>query len=59
MRSRDDSRHKLVLNVVAINLNRFCMLMKSGTPREKDASLIITIYGIEEGEDIPGSSRSS
>ena len=59
MRSRDDSGHNLVLDVVVINLNRFHMLMKSGTTRDIDVSLIIAIHGIGEGEDIPRSSRSS
>ena len=44
MRSRDDSRHKLVLDVVAVNLNMLCIVMKGEIAKNKDSNLIITIH---------------
>ena len=45
MRGRNNSRHNLVPNVVTINLNVLCILMKSGIASDKDSSLIITMHG--------------
>ena len=44
MRSRDDSRHNLVLDAVAINLNMLCIVMKGEIAKNIDSNLIITLH---------------
>ena len=41
----DDYRHNLVSNVVAINLNVLCRLIKREIVKNKDNDLIITMHG--------------
>ena len=45
MRSRDDSRHNNLLDVVLVNLNVLCMLMKGGIVDNEESTLIITMCG--------------
>ena len=45
MRGRDDSGHNLVSNVVVVNLNVLCMLMKIRIYNNEYSDLIIIIYG--------------
>ena len=44
MRGGDDSKHNLVLDVVAVNLNVTFMVMKSIRGGNKDGNLIITMH---------------
>ena len=53
MRNRHDSRHNLVSDVMAVNLNMFLTLMKHGIFGDKDS------MGIGEGEEMLRSSRSN
>ena len=45
MRSGDGSRHKLILNVLAVNLKVFCTLMKNGISNDEDSVLTIIMHG--------------
>ena len=45
MRGGDYSGHNLIPNVVTINLNVLCTLMKSGIASDEDSGLIIIMHG--------------
>ena len=40
----DNSRSNLILDVIPVNHNLLCILMKSGITNDKDSGLIITIH---------------
>ena len=44
MRGRNNTGYKLVPNVVIVNLNVLCTLMKSGIANDEDSCLTITIH---------------
>ena len=45
MRGGNNFGHNLVSNIVTINLNVLCTLMKSGIVSDEDSSLIIIMHG--------------
>ena len=49
MRGGNNSKHNIVPNIVTINLNVLCMLMKSGISSDEDDDLTITMHGYRRG----------
>ena len=50
MRGGNDSGHNLFPNVVTINLNVLCTLMKSGIDSDEDNGLIMAMHGHWRGK---------
>ena len=43
MRSGDESRNHLVVDIMAVNLDMLCVIIKGGVSNDKDGCLVVTM----------------